>query len=345
MKSKNENKIYVNVWDYADPNYPFQIFVGGRGCGKSFSGLKGWIDRRDTVYGMYWRRTLKELESITGDDTDGNPFFDLRKELGKKYDYKFYPQKKETGVYNISGRESEEKIGIAMPLTTIGSVRGGSFSRVTDIFHDEFIAEQHVRRIRHEGEAILNAYETICRNRELKGLPPVRYWAFANAFNIYNPLFEVLEIVTDVERMVSKGKHDKYYPARGLAIHLLESTEEFKQKKSQTALMRLTAGTKFNKMALDNEFAYNNFALVEYKKLRGMKPIVTVNGSTIFYGNNQYYLSYAYNKTVPAYNLENENEAMAFNREYNYFLVEAYVNARLFFESYALKCMLLDVIL
>jgi hypothetical protein len=191
----------------------------------------------------------------------------------------------------------------------------------------------------------LNAYETICRNREFEGLPPVRYWGFANAFNIYNPLFEVLEIVTDVERMINKGKHDKYYPDRGLAIHLLESTEEFKQKKSQTQIMKLTKGTKFSKMALDNEFAYNNFSLVEYKRLNGMKPLVSVPGSTIFYDNNIYYMSYAFNKSVPFYDIQNENEMLAFNREYNRDLVDAYIMGKLFFESYALKCTLLDVIM
>ena len=342
MKKK---KIFLNVWDYYDPNYPWQIFIGGRGTGKTFSGLQGWIDRRKDVYGLYLRRTLKELESVVADQTDGNPFNDLYLKLGRKYKYVFESQAKDSGRYYITGGEPAKKIGIAMPLTTIGSVRGGSFAAITDIFHDEFIAEQHIRRIRNEGEAILNAYETICRNREFEGLPPVRYWGFANAFNIYNPLFEVLEIVTDVERMINKGKHDKYYPDRGLAIHLLESTEEFKQKKSQTQIMKLTRGTKFSKMALDNEFAYNNFSLVEYKRLNGMKPLVSVPGSTIFYDNNIYYMSYAFNKSVPFYDIQNENEMLAFNREYNRDLVDAYIMGKLFFESYALKCTLLDVIM
>ena len=345
--AKKKQSIYINVWDYVDPRYPWQVFIGGRGIGKTFSGLQGWIDRRDKVYGLYMRRTLKEMESVVVDNQDGNPFYELKKKLGDKYDYQFASKKNDAGRWDISGGKvgEKKKIGIAMPLTTIGSVRGGSFSDITDIFHDEFIAEQHIRRIRHEGEAILNAYETINRNREFEGEDPVRYWGFANAFNIYNPLFEVLEIVTDVERMAKKGKQHKYFPDKGLAVHLLEATDEFKQKKRQTVLGRLTAGTAYNRMALGNEFAYNNFALIEYKNLKGMKPLVSINGGTIFYDKQKYYLSYAFNKSVPFYNLQNENEMLAFNRNYNHDLVDAYVAGDFYFESYALKMLLLDVII
>ena len=89
MKKK---KVFINVWDYYDPNYPWQIFIGGRGTGKTFSGLQGWIDRRKDVYGLYLRRTLKELESVVADQTDGNPFNDLYLKLGRKYKYVFESQ-------------------------------------------------------------------------------------------------------------------------------------------------------------------------------------------------------------------------------------------------------------
>lgn len=339
-----KEKLYINPWDYYDQNYTFQLFVGGRGIGKSFGFTQGWIDRHD-VFALYLRRTEKELRSIAASETEGNPFYDLVKKKGKKYDYIFEKEKDTEDTWNITSRESHEKKGIAMPLSTIGSVRGGSYSRITDIFHDEFIAEKHIRRIRDEGEAILNAYETVNRNREFDGSPPVRYWGFANAFDIYNPLFVTLDIVTACERMIARNQQDKYFPDRGLAIHLLEASDEFKKKKEQTAIMKLTKGTKYHDMALGNQFAYNNFSLIEYRNLKGYKPLVKINNSTIFYNNDNYYLSYAINKTVPAYNLENEQERMAFNREYNYELVEAFVNSKFYFESYALKSLILDVII
>ena len=76
-----------------------------------------------------------------------------------------------------------------------------------------------------------------------------------------------------------------------------------------------------------------------------MRPLVTLNGSTIFYNNEHFYYSYALNKTVKAYDSRLEQEKMAFNREYLYVLEEAYMDNRLTFESYALKIGLLDVIL
>ena len=44
---KNE-EIYVDLMDYMDDDYPFQIFVGCRGMGKTYSGLKGGPESQDS---------------------------------------------------------------------------------------------------------------------------------------------------------------------------------------------------------------------------------------------------------------------------------------------------------
>ena len=351
MKAKDAAALFIDVWKYEDPRYPFQAFVGGRGIGKTFSFTKGWIDRPN-VFTAFMRRTLDELRLIADNsESDANIFYEIKQEYGEAYDYEFKKQSEKS--WNIMRKNSAEMgnengnacRGIALPLSVIATMRGLSYSRVTDIALDEFITESHIKKIKNEGRAIINAYETICRNRELFGQPPVRFWAFANAFDIYNPLFVELGIVTDCERMIDRGQHDKYYPDRGLAVHLLEATEEFVEKKKKTAVMKLMQGTDYYNFALGNQFAFNDFSLIGYKNLKGMKPLVTLNGSTIFMNNGHFYYSYAVNKTVRSYDTRREQERMAFNREYLYLLEDAYMDNRLTFESYALKMTLLDVIL
>ena len=355
MKCKDAAKLFIDAWKFADPRYPWQLFVGGRGIGKTFSFTKGWIDRKN-VFTAYMRRTLDEMKLIADNsESDANIFYEITKEYGEEYDHEFVRATEKTWNINKSNppevrdENSDEAYnpcrGIGISLSTIATMRGLSYSRVTDMALDEFITESHIKKIKNEGRAILNAYETICRNREMFGLPPVRFWAFANAFDIYNPLFVELGIVTDCEKMIDRGQHDKYYPHRGLAIHLLEANPEFIEKKKQTQIMKLTQGTDYYNMALGNQFAFNDFSLIGYRNLKGMKPLVTLNGSTIFYNNEHFYYSYALNKTVKRYDTRLEQEKMAFNREYLYILEDAYMSNRLTFESYALKMSLLEVIL
>lgn len=355
MRNKEAQELFIDVWKYADRRFPWQLFIGGRGIGKTFSFTKGWIDRPQVHCG-FMRRTLDELELIADNsESDANIFYEIRQKYGEDYNYVFEKNTKKT--WNIVRADSEEigdesgddvgndVRGIALALSVIASMRGLSYSRITDIAIDEFITESHVKKIKNEGLAIINAYETINRNRELFGQDPCRFWGFANAFDIYNPLFVELGIVDDCEKMIARGQHDKYYPDRGLAVHLLEATEAFKEKKKQTQIMKLMKGTEYEKFALGNQFAFNDFSLIGYKNLKGMRPLVTLNGSTIFYNNNHFYYSYALNKTVKAYDTRLEQEKMAFNREYLYILEDAYMDNRLTFESYALKIGLLDVIL
>ena len=65
---------YCNIWDYQDKNYPFQLFLGGRGTGKTFSALSDPVLKNRPF--IYMRRTLDELELLQ--DANGaegaNPF-------------------------------------------------------------------------------------------------------------------------------------------------------------------------------------------------------------------------------------------------------------------------------
>lgn len=345
--------LYVNVYDYADNKYPFQIFIGGRGTGKTYSALSYNL-RNNKGHFLFMRRTNAELEICMDNSTDegANPFKVINRDMGTNVGMKYIVKDKLAGIYDRAEAEDGTishigaPIGYAAALSTLSGIRGMDFSDITDWVYDEFIPENHVRKMKAECDALLNAYESICRNRELDGKPPVRLWLLANSNNIYNEICVGLGIVADIEKMINRGQHDKYYPERGLAVHLLEASEEFVEKKKDTALYRLTKGTLFYDMSLENKFAYNDFSLIAYRKLTGYSPICSVDDAFIYQkkGSREIYVSYAPSK-CSHYNSKLKQDVISFKQRFGFKLEGRYVESNIIFESYALKQQILDLIL
>lgn len=345
---------FINIFDYKDGAYPFQIFIGGRGTGKTYSALNGALDK-DVVKDnfIYMRRTGAELELLLDDEKKGegaNPFKPINKDRKTNIGFRAI-NKNIAGIYQRSEDEngklihSGSPIGYGLALSTIASIRGLDFSDCSDWFYDEFIPERHVRKLREECEALLNAYETINRNREFFNAPPINLWLLANSNDIYNPIFVGLGIVADVERMLRKGKAHLYIKDRGLAIHILPPAKSFVDKKKQTALYKLTKGTRFYDMALENKFAYNDFSLIGYQNLKGYTPVCQVNDAFIYKkkGEPFIYVSYAPSK-CPKYRTAERQDEIRFRQEQGVLIYPYFVSGRIMFESYALKEEVLNLI-
>lgn len=350
-----ENK-YVYIWDYVNPRYPFQIFIGGRGTGKTYGALEGTVINQidDYTKVIFMRRTAQELELMLDSDERGegaNPF----KPINRNNNLNFGLRKIVKNLAGIYHREADENgrlqavgapVGYAVALSTISSIRGIDFSDCSDMIYDEFIPEKHVRKIKDEGGALLNAYETVNRNRELEGLPPMRLWLLANSNDIYNEIFVTLGIVSEVEKMIRKGQSDKYFDKRGLAIHLVNNNPEFVEQKSQSALYRLTEGTQFYDMALSNQFAYNDFSLIATRNLKGYQPVCALDNAYIYRkkGTGEYYVTYA-QAQCPKFDSRTEQERRRFMQIYGLSLMPRFVAGNIVFESYELKEKLLNLIL
>ena len=341
---------YINIWDYSDKRYPFQAFIGGRGSGKTFSGLKGALQSGKKF--IYMRRTAQELDLMLDSDRGegANPFKPINKDLHKDVGlHKIV--KNLAGIYNRELVEDKLQpvgapIGYGVALSTIASIRSLDFSDCDLCIYDEFIPEKHVRKIKAEGTALLNAYETMCRNRELVGKDPLQLFLLANSNDIYNEIFIELGIVSDIEKMIKAGKHDKYYKDRGLAIHLLQNSAEFDKAKSKTALYKLTAGSSFSDMALSNKFAYDDFSLISHHNLSGYRPMCGIGKAYLYAkkGERFFYVSYA-PANCPVMRIENEQDRVLFYNEYGRHIKPFFIKGRINFESYELKRLILDLIL
>lgn len=343
---------YLNIWDYKKEDFPFQIFIGGRGCGKTFSALSGCLDLFPDRF-IYMRRTAQELDLMLDSEKYGegaNPFKPVNHAKGREVGFARIV-KNLAGIYNREMSDGKLTpaglpIGYGVALSTISSIRSIDFSDCTDWIFDEFIPERHIRKIKSEGTALLNAYETICRNRELSGFPPLRLWLLANSNDIYNDIFIELNIVSDIEKVVRKGKSDLYMKDRGLAIHLVNNNMDFVNEKKQTALYKLTEGSRFAEMALDNKFSYNDFSLIRHENLKGYRPICALGKGYIYgkKGDSLLYVTYAPAR-CPYYDIETEQGRRNWYNDFGRRMHSYFINSRIIFESYELKQMILDLIL
>lgn len=291
---------YIDVMDYVDNNYPFQIFMGGWGVGKTYSALRGMINEKYKF--IYMRRTTEQLDALTdkkyADLT--NPFKSVNRDYGWNVGFQKLG-KKLAGIYHREKTEKGENlpvgepIGAGISLFGTASMRGMDMTDMEFWIYDEFCKELHEPKRKGEFRALIRAYETIARNKEIQTGKKMPMFLFSNTDDLYNEVLIGFGLVHDAERMVANGEHHKYYKNRGLALHILETPESLIQAKSQTALYKLMQGTNIVDVALKNEFGFADFSYVKYLDIRGFRPLYGLGKAYIYKkkGEKLYYISYA----------------------------------------------------
>lgn len=235
---------YLNVAGILDIGTTFNFVVGARGTGKTYGILKYIYERG--IKSIYLRRTQAQAD-IVG-KADFTPFKALANDLGVSYEV----VKAAKGTTLLTTDKGDLYYSAA--LSTFSTLRSFDMSDVDMIIFDEFIPEPSEKAtIKNEYEAFLNMYETVNRNRELKGGPPVKLFACANANSIINPIFIGLNLIMVTDRMIQKG--DCVYTDRKRGISLIyPKNSPISEAKEQTALYKLSEGSNFNKMALENDY-------------------------------------------------------------------------------------------
>ena len=303
--------------------YPFVFVYGGRGIGKTFG-------EADIIAGpgrgktMFLRRTKTEYDIITSPEM--NTFSDYNVETGHSIQFE-----KQRGFSLI--KENEESIGLCAALSTFSNLRGGGFEQfgIDYLLYDEFIPERHKSKIRNESDVLMNIYETINRNRELKNYDPLKLRCFANSNDIRNPLFIGLNLVTMAEKMLKRDAEMQIDTERGVVLIDCRNSPISKEK-SKTALYRLSAGTDFFNMAIKNEFNSGLFPSVS-RRLIEYRPIVSVGEIGIYThkSKRKQYVSAAISKSAPRF-AATDTQLEMFRIRYDY-LLDAYYTGSIDFES------------
>lgn len=307
---------------------PFIFLIGARRTGKTYGVSKYLLDNNRKF--MYIRRTTGELEFAM---SERNFAFRNMLECG----YALTPVR--DGKYNYTIQTAEDApqiIGSATSLTLVSKMRGFDASEITDIMFDEFIPEKHVARIPHEGDAVLNMYETINGNRELQGKPPVRLWMLANSNNLNSEIIGAFSIRQKIEQMqIKKQEYSEY---RNMTI-VLSMNSPISEAKRNTALYKAIDDNQFTEMALHNSFSYDDFSnikknynMAEYKPRCRIGQYVILdhksNGSVLVVENSVMPVSSVYDFTdysLKAFRISNAD------------LITCYVWGYLSFDSYDTK--------
>ena len=253
---------------------PFNFLIGGRGIGKTYSLLDYFLEMGTRF--VYMRRTEKELRACSTDKL--NPLKAINRDRGTNY--RFY---KESDVYSICDSEATDgskwkatgdAIGIAVALSTFANIRGFDGTDFDVLFYDEFIPERRARPIRDEFDALMNAYETINRNREIQGKPPLILICASNSNKLDNPIFLGLGLVSKIFNMYVKEQELAVFQNRGLLVaNYMRSP--ISERKRETALYKLTTGTEFAAMALANSFTGTaDLSAARSMPLREYTPLV-----------------------------------------------------------------------
>lgn len=316
---------------------PFIFCVGGRGTGKTYGALKYVLD--NGVNFGYMRRTQSQADLIN--KPEFSPFKAISRDTGREI--VSVPITKYNAAFYDSERDGDRLVPIGTPLgytlalSTISNLRGFDMSDVTLLIYDEFIPEKHERPLKNEASALFNAYETINRNRELSGNKPLKVLCLANANNIANPIFDELGIINKVYGMTQKGQVISINEMRGYAIIML-SDSPISERKRDTALYRLTSGTEFSAMAIDNSYNvdYTNHSainLIEYT------PIFTVNDITVYRHKSASKL-YATNHISGGAIVITDR---IYKKRYRNYILDCDANGAIEYENLAVKTKLLEI--
>ena len=303
--------------------YPFIFVYGGRGIGKTY-GEADHIVGSGRGKTLFLRRTKTEYDIVTSKEM--NTFSDYNVETG--HNLTFDGQR---GFSLIT--EGGETVGLCAALSTFSNLRGGGFEQfgVDYLLYDEFIPERHKSKIRNESDVLMNIYETINRNRELKGREPLKMRCFANSNDIRNPIFIGLGLVSMAEKMLKRDAEMQIDAERGVVLIDCRKSP-ISRRKAETALYRLSAGSDFFNMAIKNEFNSGLFPskprrLIEYR------PIVSVGEIGIYQHKSKklIYVSAAISPTAPKFSA-NDTQLEMFRMRYSY-LYDAFYSGIIEFES------------
>lgn len=317
---------------------PIIFLTGSRGCGKSYGLLKELWHSGECF--MYLRRTQKEADISCRQES--NPFNSLIadkavpeivvKSVAKDLSAFYEAKPDDEGRYVASGNYR----GLVGALSTFSSMRGMDFSSVRSIFYDEFCPEKTARPIKGEATALWNLYETICRNRELKGEPPVKLIACANSNDITNPYYLDLGIVDRAVKMQQEKQTISIDESRGLSLIYLDHSP-ISSRKKHTTLYKLTSNSsQFSSMALENRFWLQDSEVIKPYKLPGeWTPLCGINGIVIYKHKNErlFYISTYKTGTYREFGSSYAEKKRFLN---NYLSIwTAHLRSRVYFESYA----------
>lgn len=317
----------------------FQFYVGARGIGKSYSALdeiyKTGLREKGIHKWLYIRMSEIELKCCCGSE---NAFGDYNMENGTDIQMEYNNKLVNIMLYDPYKSDDIEYtstcIGYAKSLETFSNLRSVSFADVDYIMFDEFIPQIVSRKkpiYKMAGTVFKNLYETVNRNRELKGREPVKCYFFGNSNSIDSDILREFELLEILSHMLKTGV--KKYSDKSRSVYLeLCTAPDVTEKKRDTALYKLGGDKNFNAMALDNSFPVEEFLLISTKPKNEYVPVIQFGEFSIWKhkSNDNWYICKSNSSAKIRYSETDEN---LFYRNHNVEYVCRILEKRVNFDS------------
>lgn len=288
-------------------SFPYLVVISSRGGGKTYGTLK-WLIESGKKF-IYFRRSKQILDIIS--DPAYHPFKRLNADLG----WDIHP-KSGRGLTALMDGQHPEPVGYMAALSTFSNVRGFDASDVKVLVWDEFIPEPSDRITFNMFTAWANAIETVNRNRELQGEETVRVIMLSNSDLIYGDVVAGFHIGDELLMMQEEGTEMLQHSRDMLLV--MPQLRDFIDKKKDTALYRLTAGSDFSGVALNNTFPIEDRSMIGERPLKEYVPVCVVCGICIYKHKQErvYFASRHVSGDPPVYS-NNKTDLRRFLRTYH----------------------------
>lgn len=318
---------YLDMASIIESGYPFIFLPAARGTGKTYGYLKYNIEHGNRI--LLIRRTKTEAELQA--KKESTAYKTVMNDLGIE-DWGCDPFGS-SGYGTVWIREETGEIRVVAyvaALATFANIRGIDFSDIEKIFYDECIAEPHVRKIKNEGMALANLYESVNRNRELQGRPPVQLLGAANSVNIACDTFMYFNLIEPAEHMLQEGIE---WLELGNKLLIIPQHSPISERKAETALYKAVAN-EFSEMAIKNKFILNDFTYVQRRSLAEYTCIYVVGDLCVYQhkARQEYYISFSKGKTKEIYS-NGYADLQRFRRE-RWRFAGYYLDGMIRFENY-----------
>lgn len=289
-----------------------QIFIGGRGVGKTYSTLRNYVydqNKKEIIVPadefsgkfLYIRNTAKQIKLCAS--PAGNPFKKINAKIGLHITprsigedvYGFYPE--DTSAIRKIVNVTCPVLGYGIAMNTSGNMRSVDFSDVDYMLYEEFIDQSpRIRKLmENAGNDFAHLRETVGRNREMEGQKPLQIKLLSNSITLDSPILLELGVANTIAHMIMKGQEKCTIPEKSIYIQLVRN-REFEEAKQQTSLYQASKeDSLFLKEALRNEFCQDNFDLIRKKApINEYVPRFTVGKSFTVYrhkSRNEWFIS------------------------------------------------------
>lgn len=327
------------------------IIIGGRGTGKTYSALNMMLEEKKKF--VFIKRTIDDVNLLCAGNgklgskknqysADLSPFKPLNRD--KHTNIQAFLIEKGLGAFYECDSENQpvgEPIGYVWALSAVIKFKGFDVSECDYMIFDEFIPQIGERVSSVEGERLLDLYITIARDREMRGRPTLKLICLANATRASNPTLDVLELVDRVVEMQMQDESIYKDLDKGIYLERLKAAESFLEVAEKMQIYKAMAGTKWADMALNNNFAFDDFSQVQKSNLKYMicRCSFSIKKQTYYIYSKEdgsfYVTRSASNlKGLKHYNLDKKGHAAAFYYDFVIDIKDALMRDKVTFDSY-----------